>query len=184
MGVAGRTQGRTCAHSAHGVFQLALRPYSRPYQRLQRIMACSSVFTIAVLLFIALITFVWHNSYLYSYRNEATCRLLPFPIIISHPTRLQLFTNFHLLCYAALLKFSPIMLTILHCAQHYAHLQCKKAIIKQLHTIRDPPIMLFILPIMLCCSAQKICLLCSKLCLIFMPQFPCFATLYGQIISG
>ena len=40
-------------------------------------------------------------------------------------------SNFHLLCYAALLKFSPIMLkiilTLLHCAQHYAHLQCKKS---------------------------------------------------------
>ena len=35
-------------------------------------------------------------------------------------------SNFHLLCYAALLEFSRIMLTLLHCAQHYAHLQCKK----------------------------------------------------------
>ena len=38
-----------------------------------------------------------------------------------------------------MLKVSPIMLkimlTLLHCAQHYAHLQCKKAIIKQLHTM-------------------------------------------------
>ena len=52
---------------------------------------------------------------------------------------------------AALLKFSPIMLkimlTLLHCAQHYAHLQCKKSFyqtVAYIGTDRDPPIMPFI----------------------------------------
>ena len=50
---------------------------------------------------------------------------------------------------------------------------------------RDPPIMLIILPIMLCCTAQKLpimlkfifntYLLCSNYAQLFMPQFSCFA---------
>jgi len=35
-------------------------------------------------------------------------------------------------------------------------------LIKRDITTRDPPIMLKILPIMLCCTAQKLCLLCSN----------------------
>ena len=52
--------------------------------------------------------------------------------------------------------------------------------------IRDPPIMLIILPIMLCCTAQNFSYYAQisaqylpimlKLCSIFMPQFPCFSS--------
>ena len=48
-----------------------------------------------------------------------------------------------------------IMLTLLHCVQHYAHLQCKKAIIKQLGTRRLCFSFYLLCYIMLCCAVLK-----------------------------
>ena len=49
--------------------------------------------------------------------------------------------------------------------------------------IRDPPIMLKILPIMLCCTTQNFYLLYSNyaqaLCLIGMPHFPCLSNKFA-----
>jgi len=39
---------------------------------------------------------------------------------------------------------------------------CGGNVMLAMDTSRDPPIMLKILPIMLCCTAQKLCLLCSN----------------------
>ena len=56
--------------------------------------------------------------------------------------------------------------------------------------------MLIILPIMLCCTAQKFTYyainaqylpIMLKLCSMFLPQFPCFSNnfaLYGKAVSG
>ena len=53
-------------------------------------------------------------------------------------------------------------------------------------TVRDPPIMLIILPIMLCCTVRNFAYcayinaqylpIMLKLCSIFIPQFPCFSS--------
>ena len=57
------------------------------------------------------------------------------------------------------------------------------------HTPRDPPIMLIILPIMLCRTAQNFAYYAQinaqylpimlKLCSIFITQFPCFSSKFA-----
>jgi len=47
---------------------------------------------------------------------------------------------------------------------------------------RDPPIMLKILPIMLCCTAQKLGLLCSNYAQIMLIEIEQFPNIYSTIL--
>ena len=51
-------------------------------------------------------------------------------------------------------------------------------------SIKHQPIMLFILPVMLCCSTQTVYLLCSQLCSNFLPQISCLTNSFALSVYG